>query len=64
MHAQVESLSEMGNALGVDAGTVHGRVREQGVQMHTRTVESPGRTDGDTNHELTEAGRDQRGQWT
>jgi DNA-binding CsgD family transcriptional regulator len=33
MYAQGQSLAKIGKALGVDAGTVHGRLREQGVQM-------------------------------
>jgi DNA-directed RNA polymerase specialized sigma24 family protein len=33
MYAQGQSLAKIGTQLGVDAGTVHARLREQGVQM-------------------------------
>lgn len=33
LYAQGQSLAKIGKALGVDAGTVQGHLREQGVQM-------------------------------
>ena len=33
LYAQGQSLAKIGKALGVDAGTIHVRLREQGVQM-------------------------------
>ena len=33
MYAQGRSLAKIGKLLGVDAGTVHARLRQQGVQM-------------------------------
>jgi len=33
LYAQGQSLAKIGKALGVDAGTVHARLRERGVRM-------------------------------